>query len=80
MHSAAILAEENVKLRAANQRSQYRIQQRRQYIAARGAPEAEEGRRLIVEANRVVPEDDHDGATSRQRAPPTCSKCHEIGQ
>jgi hypothetical protein len=54
INSATILAEENKKLRATNHHRRQRQDRRRQYIAARGALEAEEGRRLAAEAGRVL--------------------------
>lgn len=80
MHSATILAEENTKLRAANQRQQRKQQQRRQYITSRGVLQAREGQLLIIEAERGVQEEAQAWAAGvRQRAPPTCSKCHIQG-
>jgi hypothetical protein len=80
MNSATILAEENSKLRAANARQRQKRQQRRQYIARGGALQAEEGRALAVEALRGAQEGvQPEGTQPRQRAPPTCSKCHVQG-
>ena len=80
MHSAIILAEENTKLRAANHRRERKKQQRRRYIATGGALQAQEGRLLVAEAERVVQEGDQAQTSQvRQRAPPTCSNCHVQG-
>lgn len=80
MHSATILAEENTKLRHANDRRERKKRQRRQYIATGGTLTGQEGRRLAAEADRVVEVDAQAQASqSYQRAPPTCSKCHERG-
>ena len=79
INSATILAVENIKLRQANQRQQRKRRQRRQAIASRGALQAEEGQRLAAEADRVVVESERAAAAPRQRAPPTCSKCHIQG-
>ena len=80
MNSATILAEENRKLRTANQRQQRKRDQRRQYIAYGGALQVQQGRQLVVEADRVVAEGDQAPATQeRRRAPLTCTKCHVQG-
>ncbi|KAB2108385.1 hypothetical protein AG0111_0g3456 [Alternaria gaisen] len=80
MNSATILAEENRKLRTANQRQQRRRDQRRQYIAHEGVLQAQQGQQLAAEAERVVVEVEQAQATQgRQRAPPTCSNCHIQG-
>ena len=80
MNSATILAEENRKLRRVSERQQRRRDQRRQYIARRGALQAQQGQQLAAEAERVVAEVEQAQATQgRQRAPPTCTKCHIQG-
>ena len=80
MNSATILAEENRKLRTASQRQRRRRDQRRQYIARGGALQAQQGQQLAIEAERVVAEVEQAQATQgRQRAPPTCTKCHIQG-
>ena len=79
MHSATILAEENLKLQAANQRQQQNRQQRRQYIASGGALQAQEAQRLAAEADRMYEEADQAAGSARPRAPPTCSNCHIQG-
>jgi hypothetical protein len=80
MQSATILAEENQKLRASNQRQRQKRQQRRQYIARGGALQAEEGRALVAAAQIAISQGDQEGAApARSRAPPTCSKCHIQG-
>jgi hypothetical protein len=80
MQSATILAEENVKLRASNQRQKRKRQQRRQYIARGGALQAQEGQALVMEAQRGVEQGDQaEPGSARRRAPPTCSKCHVQG-
>jgi hypothetical protein len=80
MHSATILAEENTKLRQANYRQKQKRQQRQQYIATGGTLTGQEGQRLATEAD-IVAEVDAQAQVSqaRQRAPPTCSKCHIQG-
>jgi len=80
MHSATILAEENAKLRTTNQRQKRKQQQRRQYIASGGVLQAQQGQLLVAEAERGVQEEAQGWAAGvRQRAPPTCSKCHIQG-
>jgi hypothetical protein len=58
MNSATILAEENRKLRIANQSQQRKRDRRRQYIACGGALQVQQGRQLVAEADRVVTEGD----------------------
>jgi hypothetical protein len=54
MQSATVLAQENQKLRASNQRQKSKRQQRRQYIARGGALQVQEGQALVREAERGV--------------------------
>ena len=80
MNSATILAEENRKLRAANHARKQRKTRQRQYIATGGALQANQGRALATIADQALAEAVQAEATpGRQRAPPTCSKCHEQG-
>jgi cytochrome c553 len=80
MNSATILAEENSKLRAANDRQRRKRQIQRQYIARGGVLQAEEGQRLVIEAQMGVHQGDQEVTPpARTRAPPTCSKCHVQG-
>jgi len=80
MQSATILAEEVKKLRTASERQQRKRDQRRQYIARGGALQAQQGQQLAAEAERVVAEvEQAQGTQGRQRAPPTCTKCHVQG-
>ena len=79
MTSATILAVENRKLQQAVQRRQRKQHQRRQYIASGGALQAQEGQLLAAEAERVAQEAEQPRQPGRQRAPPTCSKCHVQG-
>jgi hypothetical protein len=58
MQSATILAQENVKLRASNQRQKQKRQLRRQYIASGGALQALEGQALVREAERGIKQGD----------------------
>ena len=81
MNSATVLTEEVKKLCTASERQQRRKGQRRQYIARGGALQVQQGQQLAAEAERVVAEGEQAQATQgRQRAPPTCSKCHIQGQ
>ena len=80
MQSATVLVEENRKLRIASQRQQRKRDQRRQYVVRGGALQAQQGQQLAAEAERVVAEVEQSLATQgRQRAPPTCTKCHVQG-
>lgn len=80
MNSVTILTEEVKKLRAASQRQQRKQDQRRRYISRGGALQAQQGQQLAAEAERVVAEVEQAQATQgRQRAPPTCTKCHIQG-
>jgi hypothetical protein len=80
MQSATILAEENKRLRAENQRQQQKQSQPRQYIASGGVLRVQQAQQLTAEAERVVMEASQSQAGERrQRAPPTCTKCHTQG-
>jgi len=80
MQSATILAEENKKLRAEVQRQQQKQDQRRQYIAAGGALQVRQAQQIAAEAERVViGTEQSESSQRRQRAPPTCTKCHIQG-
>jgi hypothetical protein len=80
MQSAVILAEENKKLREENQRQQQKQSQQRQYIASGGVLQVQQAQQLAAEAERVVIEAGQgEGSQRRQRAPPTCTKCHTQG-
>ena len=80
MQSATILAEENKKLREENQRQRQKQNQPRQYIASGGVLQVQQAQQLIAEAERVVTEvEQGEGSQRRQRAPPTCTKCHVQG-
>ena len=80
MQSAAILVEENKKLREENQRQRYKKSQQRQYIASGGVLQVQQAQQLAAEAERVVIGTNQSQAGERrQRAPPTCTKCHTQG-
>jgi hypothetical protein len=80
MNSATILAEENKKLQALNHRRRQRKTQARHYIARGGVLQAEQGRALATAAleGTVTPVQGR-AVEARQRAPPTCTKCHAQG-
>ena len=63
MHSAVILANENTKLHAVNQRRKQKQQQRRRYIVQGGALQAQEGQRLIEALDNVEVEEAQREAT-----------------
>ena len=89
MHNAAILAQENASLRRANEKKR----QKRTYINRRigheGSLTIGHGLQLAqqpeqpVEDSQVVSHEAGESATQadlpRQRAPPRCSGCWEIG-
>ncbi|KAL6152046.1 hypothetical protein ACJBU6_08936 [Exserohilum turcicum] len=80
MQSATILAEENKKLCEENQRQRQKQDQQRQYIASGGVLQVQQGQQIAAEAERVVAEvEQGDSSQRRQRAPPTCTKCHVQG-
>ena len=80
MQSATILAEENKKLRTANQRQKQKQSQPRQYIASGGVLQVQQAQQIAAEAERVVMEaSESQAGERRQRAPPTCTKCHVQG-
>ncbi|EMD66028.1 hypothetical protein COCSADRAFT_86794 [Bipolaris sorokiniana ND90Pr] len=80
MQSATILAEENKKLRAEVQRQRQKQSQQRQYIASGGVLQVQQAQQIAAEAERVVVEASQSQAGERrQRAPPTCTKCHTQG-
>jgi hypothetical protein len=54
MQSAAILVEENKKLREENQRQRYKKSQQRQYIASGRVLQVQQAQQLAAEAERVV--------------------------
>ena len=79
MHTNTILAVENAQLRQTLERRERKQRQRRQFIASGGALQVEEGQRLVAEAERVLPKGGQEATPRRQRAPPTCTKCHIQG-
>ena len=80
MQSATILTEENMKLRKENQRQRQKQDQQRQYIASGGVLQVQQAQQLAAEAERMVMEaSQSQSGERRQRAPPTCTKCHTQG-
>jgi hypothetical protein len=80
MQSATIPTRENKRLRVENQRQQQKQSQPRQYIASSGVLQVQQAQQLAAEAERVVMEASQSQAGERrQRAPPTCTKCHTQG-
>lgn len=79
MHSAVLLADENKKLQAANERQKKKRAIRRSYIATGGVLTVQEGlnRAQLVETvveGSVVSEH----INRRTRAPRTCSMCKSL--
>ena len=79
MHSAVLLADENKKLRAANERQTKKRAVRRSYIAKGGALTVQEGLNRSVIVN-TEPADQFTGGVEEQRirAPRTCSMCKSL--
>jgi hypothetical protein len=79
MHSAVLLADENKKLRTANERQIKKRAVRRLYIAKGGALTVQEGlnRSAIINTG---PTDQSTGGVEEQRirAPRTCSICKSL--
>ena len=80
MQATTILAEENKKLREETRRQRQKQDRKRQYNASSGVLQVQQAQQLTVEAERVIIEASQSQAGERrQRAPPTCSKCHTQG-
>ncbi|KAF5844185.1 hypothetical protein GGP41_002280 [Bipolaris sorokiniana] len=80
MQSATILAEENKKLRKENQPQRQKQDQQRQYIASGGVLQVSQARQMARKAEKVVMEANQSQVGERrQRAPPTCTRCHIEG-
>ena len=82
MHSAALLADENETLRAANHRQKRKRAKKRSFIAAGGALTVAEGIQLAEKAEneekRPEPVVEQDGQQPQRRAPSRCSKCNSL--
>jgi len=79
MHSAVLLADENKKLRAANERQKKKRAVRRSYIATGGVLTVQEGLDRSVTANTEPTDQSTGGVEERQiRAPRTCSICRSL--
>ena len=80
MQTVTILTEEIKKLRKENQRQRQKQERQRQYIASGGVLRVQQAQQIIAEAERVVMGgDQNQTGERRQRAPPTCTKCHVQG-
>lgn len=80
MQSATILAKENKKLRQGSKLRRQKKDRQRQYIASGGVLQVQQAQQLTIEVERVVAEvEQGEGSQRRQRAPPTCTKCHIQG-
>ena len=79
MHSAVLLANQNEKLHAENQRQKRKRGQKRSYVTRRGVPTGAEARFLIgrEESNRTEVIDTASSGV-RQRAPPECTVCSSL--
>ena len=79
MHSAALLTDENKKLRAANERQKKKRAVRRSYIATGGVLTVQEGLDRSVAANTEPTGQSTGGAQQRRiRALQTCSICKSL--
>ena len=79
MHSAVLLADENKKLQAANERQKKKRAVRRSYIAIGGVLTVQEGLDRSVAANTELTGQFTGGAKERRiRAPRTCSVCRSL--
>ena len=72
MSGAALLTQKNKDLRAANQRLQQKKQQKRRYIQTEDSLLVQEAQQLILQQEQA---DQVPAQQSRQRVPPTCSRC-----
>jgi hypothetical protein len=79
MHSAVLLADENKKLRAANERQKKKRAVRRSYIATGGVLTVQEGLNRTAIVDTEVSGQVTGGAVEpRMRAPRTCSMCKSL--
>ena len=79
MHSAVLLADENKRLRAANERQTKKRAVRRSYIAKGGVLTVQEGLDRSVTTNLEPTEQFTGGVKEQQiRAPRTCSMCRSL--
>jgi hypothetical protein len=80
MTGAVLLAQENIQLRATNKYLQQKKRRRRRHLQTGGVLEVQEAQQLIIQrdlaAQTVI---EQSVRQTTQRAPPTCSNCHEIG-
>jgi hypothetical protein len=74
------LAETAILRKEVNERRQHKQNTRRRYIAQGGALQVQAGQQLVEQLDNVVSEVvASEGSPARQRAPPTCTKCHIQG-
>jgi hypothetical protein len=79
MHSAALLADENKKLRTANERQKKKRAVRRSYIATGGVLTVQEGlNRSVIMDSEPVGQFTGRAGEQRIRAPRTCSMCKSL--
>ena len=79
MHSAVLLADENKKLRAANERQKKKRAVRRSYITTGGVLTIQEGVNRSVTTNTEAMGESIGGVEERRiRAPRTCSICRSL--
>ena len=79
MHSAVLLADENKKLRTANERQKKKKVVRRSYIATGGVLTVQEGLNRIATVDTELLGQSTGGAVEpRIRAPPKCSMCKSL--
>lgn len=79
MHSAVLLADENRRLRAANERQKKKRAVRRSYIATGGVLTAQEGLNRSKSTDLQVMGQSTGGAEEQRiRAPQMCSLCRSL--
>ena len=79
MYSAVLLADENKKLRAANERQKKKRAVRRSYITTGGVLTIQEGVNRSVTTNTEATGESTGGVEERRiRAPRTCSICRSL--
>jgi hypothetical protein len=89
LHNAAILAQENANLRAANEKKRQKRNRSTRQIPHEGGLSVEEGLQLVEQLDQPVEGDEvvshgqgelpSQANPPRTRAPPKCSGCGEIG-
>jgi hypothetical protein len=80
MSGAALLAQENRELRAANERLQRKRQVKRHFIQHGGVLQVEQAQDIVTMLDIPIQDEAvRQDPQGRQRAPPTCSNCHIQG-